>query len=452
MHLASTALLVFLTAIPAAQDEGRISKVATIDQLNLTVELPELEDFQSFGTLSEQVPGRWTGRLGKVELVITMFAADAAQFGIAIPEGVLMLVEDNAVHDDGADFRFDESRLIEGAYGSTPYAMIGSGAFRSEEGDLRSSFFAMTGLANGQLYSIEIETTPVASKAVEKELMHFFEKGVTYSGELENYEWTDEEAEARWRRDVPEDIKDKMKKKVQRTKHYIFLTNASGGNTYAKKMEENYKTIQKLFPFEETKSRRLMPVFIFRTRYQYVEFFANIMGSSKEEAARSGGHAWRDYYATMYESPGDPTHLHEQVHQIFANRLLRGGGGSWFQEGLAQYTATRKNELSGAAREVKKGRHKRLPEFVQMASLIYSTSGDDVKGGSEAGNLYMQAALLIEFMRESKFAKKGFQQFVMEIGRVPGGDVEAIDAVLMKIYEVNLLQLDELFIAYCKKR
>jgi len=451
MHLASAALLAFLTAIPVVQDEDALPKAATIDHLQMTVQLPELEDFQSFGTLSDQVPGRWTGRLGKNELVITMFAANAEQFGMTIPEGVLMLVEDNAVHDDGADFRFDESRLIEGAYGSTPYAMIGSGALRSEEGDLRSSLYAMTGLANGWLYSIEIETTPVASKAVEKELMHFFEKGVTYSGELENYEWTDEEAEARWRRDAPEGIKDDMKK-VLRSKHYIFLTNASGGKLYMKKMEENYKKIQKLFPFEETESRRLMPVFIFRTRDQYVEFFANIAGSSKEAAARSAGHAWMDYYATMYKEPGDPTHLHEQVHQIFANRLLLGGGGSWFQEGLAEYTECRKNELSGAAREVKKGRHKRLPEFVQMASLIYSTSGNDVKGGSEAGDLYKQAALLIEFMRESKFGKKGFQQFVREIGRVPRGDVQAIDEVLMRIYEVDLLQLDELFIEYCKKR
>ena len=451
MHIASAALLVFLPALPVVQDEGTASNVTTIDHLDITVELPELEDFQSFGTLSEQVPGRWTGRIGKVELVITMFAGDAKQFGFSIPEGVLILVEDNAVHDDGADFRFDESRLIEGAYGSNSYAMIGSGGIRSEEGDLRSSLFAMAGLANGQYYSIEIETTPVASKAVEKELMHFFEKGVTYSGELANYEWTDEEAEARWIRDAPEGIKDDMKK-VLRSKHYIFLTNASGGKLYMKKMEENYKAIQKLFPFEETESRRLMPVFIFRTRDQYVEFFADITGSSKEAAARSAGHAWRDYYATMYNSPGDPTHLHEQVHQIFANRLLLGGGGSWFQEGLAEYTETRKNERSGAAREVKKGRHKRLPEFVQMASLIYSTAGDDVKGGSEAGDLYKQAALLIEFMRESKFGKKGFQQFVKEIGRVPRGDVEEINAVLMKIYEVDLVQLDELFIDYCKKR
>jgi len=451
MHIASPALLALLVVSPLLDDEAENPRLVTVEHLNMALELPQLEDFESSGTLSEQVPGRWTGRLGDSEVVITMFCASAAQFGMTIPEGVLMLVEDNAVHDDGSDFRFSESELVEGAYGSTPYAMIGSGSLRSEQGEPRASFYAMTGLASGWLYSIEVEAMPVASKSTEKQLMHFFEKGVSYSGELENHEWTDEEAEARWVRDAPEGIKDDMKK-VLRSKHYIYLTNASGGSAYAKKMEENYKTIQKLFPFEETESRRLMPVFIFRTRDQYVEYYANIAGTSKEAAARSAGHAWRDYYATMYKSPVDPTHLHEQVHQIFANRLLLGGGGSWFQEGLAEYTETRKNERSGAAREVKKGRHKRLPEFVQMASLIYSTSGNDVKGGSEAGDLYKQAALLIEFLRESKFGKKDFLRFVHEMGRVPRGDVEAINEVLMSIYEVDLEQLDELFIEYCQKR
>ncbi len=450
MQLALTALLFLFPNSTAAQEEPA-EEATVIEQLSLTLTLPEMEEAVAYGTLSEQLPGRWTGKMGKSEILITVFAASARDFQMTIPEAVLMLVEDNAVHEDGSDFRFDETELIEGAYGGASYAMIGKGKLRSEEGEPHSSMFALAGIANGQIYSIEVEARPVASRAVEKELMHFFEKGVQYTGALDNYEWTDEEAEARWRRDVPPGIADDMKK-VLRTKHYIFLTNASGGKLYAKKMEENYKAIQKLFPFEETKSRRLMPVFIFRTRDQYIEFFADIAGSSKEAAARSAGHAWRDYYATMYESPGDPTHLHEQVHQIFANRLLLGGGGSWFQEGLAEYTECRPNELSGAAREVKKGRHKRLPEFVQMASLIYSTSGNDVKGGSEAGDLYKQAALLIEFMRESKLTKKGFPKFVAEIGRVRGGDVEAINAVLMKLYEVDLVQLDELFIAYCKKR
>lgn len=451
MLLASTALLALLFPATPGGDEPGGAKLQAIEALDMTLELPELEGMEGTGALSEQVLGRWTGRLSDSDLVITMFAGNAEQNGISIPEAVLMLVEDNAAHDDGSVFRFDETELIEGAYGSTPYALVGRGVLRSDEGEARGSLLAMTGLAKGSFYSIEIEVTPVASKALTKELMHFFEKGVSYAGELADYEWTDEEAEARWRRDVPEDLADDMRE-VIRTDHYIFLSNASGGALYAKKMEENYRTIQKLYPFPESDQRRLMPIFLFRTPDQYFEFMAKVTGGTKEQAARTAGHAWLDYYATMYKSAVDPTHLHEQVHQIMANRLLLTGGGSWFQEGLAEYAETRKNERSGAAREVKKERHKRLPEFMQLQSLIYSTSGDNVKGGSEAGDLYKQAALFIEFMRESRFAKEGFERFMHEIGRVRRGDIQAIDAVVQAIYEVNLVGLDEEFVDYCKKR
>jgi hypothetical protein len=53
---------------------------------------------------------------------------------------------------------------------------------------------------------------------------------------------------------------------------------------------------------------------------------------------------------------------------------------------------------------------------------------EDVKGGDEAGDHYKQAALLVEFLRESKFAKERFPAFVSANGRVPDNDVAAIEA------------------------
>ena len=438
--------LAFSVTVQEEADPNR----AVFPKYELTLELPDLDDFKSEGAISDELLGVWTGALEDHELEIQLFVSSSGNRDFIEPDEILLFVEENAEHEDGSRFLFSERELIEGAYGYVPYAAVGQGVIRSEQGEQMQTFFAMAGCLKTSVYSIEVTCTPVASKSVKKAIQRFFTKGVSYAGDAWNYKWTDEEAIARWRRDAPEGVKDM--KKIVRTAHYIFLSNASGGQAYAKAMEKNYKAIQKLYPFPEVKERRLMPVFLFRTPDQYYQYMSKITGGTIEDAQRTAGHAWQDYYATMYKAPGDKTHLHEQVHQIFGNRLLINGGGSWFQEGVAEYAECRKNELSGAAREVKKGRHKRLPEFVQLDSLIYSTSGDDIKGGSEAGDLYKQAALVIEFLRESKFGKRGFAEFLVEVGRAPRGDVDEINAALERIYEVDLKELDEKFVEYCKKR
>ena len=49
-------------------------------------------------------------------------------------------------------------------------------------------------------------------------------------------------------------------------------------------------------------------IVLFRTADEYCEFYSKIARIPPEEARRSKGHAWRDYYATWYEAPGDPVH------------------------------------------------------------------------------------------------------------------------------------------------
>ncbi len=144
-------------------------------------------------------------------------------------------------------------------------------------------------------------------------------------------------------------------------------------------------------------------------------------------------------------------HIHECTHQIFKNRLRLGGGGSWYQEGVAEYIETRENDRNEVARLVKKGRHTPLREFVQLPSLLHS-SEDDVRGGSKAADHYKQAALLIEFLSESKFAKAKFKEFLYTVGNLPRGNVELIDASFQDIYGVTIEGLDAEWQKYCKKR
>ena len=71
------------------------------------------------------------------------------------------------------------------------------------------------------------------------------------------------------------------------------------------------------------------PVMGFCTKEQYVDFPARNTRMSPLKAAQPKGHAYKDYYATWYESPNDPVHIHEATHQILSNRPELPGGGSW---------------------------------------------------------------------------------------------------------------------------
>ncbi len=230
------------------------------------------------------------------------------------------------------------------------------------------------------------------------------------------------------------------------------LTNASGGPLFAKKMEENLGKIREVFPFQEMKGSRLMPVFLFRTQDEYWSFCTKVTGMSTEAAERSGGHAWRDYYATWYEAPNDPTHIHEQTHQLFGNRLFLEGGGSWFQEGVAEYVESNKNDLNAVASLIAKGRHMPLVDFVQLESLLHSSEEERASGGSEAADLYHQAALFVEFLRESKWGKGKFESFLQTLGHAPDGNLQRIRDGFLKVYGVSLEEIDGEFRKYCGKR
>ena len=262
--------------------------------------------------------------------------------------------------------------------------------------------------------------------------------------------WTDEEARERWTRDAPPATHKKFETPI-RTKHYIVLTDQPGPGNFVKHMEECYGRIRATYPFEEKADERLMPIFLFRTPDEYYDYYSKVAGIPREQARKSKGHAWRDYYATYYDEPKNPVHVHEATHQIFANRLGLHGGGSWLQEGVAEYMSSTENERNIVAQVVAKGRHTRLVEFVQMKSLLYS-SQDDVSGDKASSLHYKQAALLIEFLRESKWGKTGFPKFLETVGKTKRGDLAEIEAAVESVYATDLAGLEKHWVDYCKKR
>ena len=418
----------------------------TFDELGLTLTLPELEGMTSKMEAEGQTRASWSGKLGASEVKIRLVTLEGDSYGLRDPEGVLELMEHN-IHDPENSV-FAGTGLLEGNYGYICYAATGR-ADHHVKGTTRlaSDTRYLCGMLDGSSYVVQVDCEPPLSGKDAKPIDKLLEQGIEYAGEVANIRWTDEEAIERYMRDTPEDCHDEMEK-ILRTDHYIILTNSSGGKAFAKEMERGYDYIQKIFPFEEVGCRRLMPVFLFQNRGEYYDFCKKITGGSM---TNSKGHAWKDYYATWYEAPKDPVHIHEATHQIFANRLGLSGGGSWFQEGVAEYIETRDNDRNAIATQVKKGRSMPLRDFFQVRSLINEGS-DDVKGGNQAGDLYKMAALFIEFMRESKFGKEHFDVFVHKMGAVPRSDIERIEAVFQELYDVTIDELEVEWKKYCKKR
>jgi len=435
---------------PAAQKEFR--------DLGLTVTLPG-----SFTELAEapvrgnQLRQRWTAKLGSASLQIDLYAVpNELPFDFKEPEDVMDMLLDNLrnISNGDASFSFEDQRLVEGKFGVCPYGSLARGALHDREGTQETGqLYLLGGLLEMYGYSLEVTATPQPGLDAAKEIVQFLESGISYKGPLRDPKWPDDEAKARWERDVPEKLQKKLEQ-IVRTKHYIIFTDSGSKTTcekFGEQMEKNFETIRKVFPFEDVPGRKLMPVFLFLTEEGYYAYIARVTGNSEDEVRHTKGVAHGDWYATYFEAKNDPVHIHEGTHQIFTNRLRLPGGGSWFQEGVAEYMSTAKNDRTVAANTVKKGRHLPLIDFIKIKSLLFSPK-EDKKGGDEAATHYEIAALLIEFLHDSKFGKDKFQDFVRAVGLSARNSPAAIERAVKAVYGTDLAGLDKQWVEYCKQR
>ncbi len=254
-------------------------------------------------------------------------------------------------------------------------------------------------------------------------------------------QWSDEMVEARQAESFHDDWGEV---EILRSEHYIVFTNSSAGERYLDTMEDIYSKFGEAFPFHEPQGATLMPVFLFKTNDHYFQFYADITGVSLETARKSGGHAWRDYYATYYDAPKAPVHYHEGAHQLVHSRLHIQGGGSWFQEGMAVYfegtVFPGEDPAKGMGAEVKSGNYTRLREFFALPSLLYSSSA--VQDSSLANRRYQQAGALIKFLKQGPWADK-FDAF---LAAVKAG--ESTEDIFGQIYQLSIEELDEAFVEH----
>ena len=417
----------------------------------LTLDLSAFEDLAERSVdASGQVKASWTGSLAGVEVVMNLFVLpESFDMGDALE--VVELIEDNKARDGEWSFDVSEA-LTDGPYGWTSV-----GWFAANEGESGWDQFDVAGVyPDRSSYCLEVVALDGGGDAAFLEAARTFAReGVRYTGDVQDPNWSDEELAARWEAVAPERVQEQGELGVHRTKHYVILTNmrAKGGTVkkFGKLMEERYEEIRDLYPFEDLPGGRLLPIFLFQTPAQYHAFLVKALDMSQEEAERTAGIAYADFYSTSYEAPNDPVHKHEAVHQIFRNILRLNGGGSWFQEGVAEYAETRKNDRKPFRNVVKQEKHTPLREFFALRSLIFSQEIDK-KRGDVAGDSYLQANCLIEYVAEAKPLKEKFQEFVHRMGALRRNDVEGIERVLQELYGQSLDEFEEGFLAYWRKR
>jgi hypothetical protein len=178
-------------------------------------------------------------------------------------------------------------------------------------------------------------------------------------------------------------------------------------------------------------------VILFRSELEYQDYCRTV-GLDVRVAEQTRAHAIGSRHATWYESPRDPTHFHEAVHQLVAAWLRLDGGGAWFQEGLAEYAEANflpRNLHRLARNQVRSGTQLPLRQLLVVEDLL--ESGID---GTTAGDRYNQAASLVGFIRETWPHR--FQRFVEEVGVQPAGHVHLLEAALRRSLGLRIEELE----------
>jgi hypothetical protein len=449
-------------AAPAEDELPDAERTVEVAELGLRLVLPPIDGRQ--GELSDagQRWGFWRGTLGGAPVRITLWVLGRGENWFSEPQGVTALIRDNLEGQD-QPLEYLPQEYVPGPFGFVPYGSL-QPMRRYESTAVTGHKWVLGGILQDGGYALEVDLDAVPDESQRSVIESFLRSGVTYSGEVRDAQWTEEEIEARMAADLPSSL-DEERNRWSRTEHYIFFGNASADGAFARKLEEYYEVIRETFPFPEVEGQRLLPIFLFRTRDQYIDFLVEKLGMDRTAAGRTGGIASGDWYATTYQHPNDSTHIHELTHQIFGNRLMLSGGGSWFQEGVAVFVETvhYKQEANGVKNVGKRvgkdgaedaaaaGQFIRFKKLFAQASMLFSNSGATETGDSAAGQAYNLAGSVIYFVMNDKRTRDRAQEFVHKIGSVRRNDVPAIERVLGELFDTDVQGFEDMYVEFWKK-
>lgn len=402
-----------------------------------------------------QVYEFWRAELDAVKLEIVLRVMPRSEYeDLDAPSDIVEVTEWNRANDDraakkAAIFSFDEHRAVPGAFGWISYGWLGVKTLHLDTKPI-GTFLDFAVLTRDHGWELEIDAEPALDAAQLERLVETLRLAITYDGPKMEPNWTDEEVEERWRADAPKKVQEDQDLFVVRTEHYLIMTVLKKGTAgeFGKKMDENYERIRSIFPFDDVPGQRLLPIYYFQSDDEYFDFLVGKIGWSREQAERSGGVASGDWYATYHQAINAPVHIHEATHQIFDNRLMLGGGGSWYQEGVAEYMSSNENDLNELKRLAKDDEHTPFQKFFVVPSLLMSNEGERVSGESNAGLAYAQAAAIIEYVRHSKETRARFLPWIHAVGRTARGDLPSLERATVQTLGFDLAELESRWKAY----
>ncbi len=429
-----------------------------LDEFELQVDLTGIDELEGSVGRSGQQRGQWRGKYGGVDVSFSLAALTVEDgFDLSAPSEIAMIVANNrgnALRKKGGSYAYEISKPLEGKFGYVPFGWLA--AHDTNTGTKKDGYdILIGGVTKAGAYFLDMK---IKTRFSDKEWAEFEEWacGVfTYTGEVMDPNWTESEEEARWDRSMPDSIEGNSNNHVLRTKYYIIFTNVgkSTVRSFGKKVDENYEKVRSVYPFEDLPGQQLLPIFYFVNKSEYIDWCVLNISWTAKQAEQSGGVASGDAYSTYHQAANASVHIHEQTHQIFRNRLHLSGGGSWFQEGVAEYICSKQSELNEVKQRAKDGKTQPFEELFTVPSLLMSAGGASRKeGGSVAGGAYTQAASVIEFVKHSKYGKDKFLEWLHAMGSVGRGDLPAIKRGISKVYGATLEEFEAEYIKYWSKR
>jgi hypothetical protein len=440
MHLRSAACVVALTLLPTSASPAQ--GVLNVPDAGVTLKLPPLQKV-SLVPSDDPLRLRWLrGWLGEKPVELSVYLLPRDRFALAEPNDVVDESERRyALTAADKAFEFAEREEISGSFGALSYACYATGELvRASGSKARTTIVMVATVSERGATSVELVLEGSASEGDLATIRASLAQGLTVAGKPRDPQWSEGEALFRWERDVPEKVRKDPLKPAARTAHYIVLTNSSNGAPFARRMEEHFTKVEAALPLKERDGRRLMPVLLFKSREDYGRFCEAM---KIDAAVAAKGRATKDWYATWFESLNDPVHLREATRQIVRNRFGLAGGGAWFDEGLAEFVATKRDERNFIAATVAKGKAVPLHALIEMPTLA---------AGVDARRHALEAALLIEFVHESPATKEKFADFLAKVGTAPRRSVPGIERALRASLGMTIEELERAFTEYCSQR
>ena len=429
-----------------------------LEEFELSVDLSGLEELKGGVEASGQRRGRWTAKYKGVDVSLSLEALTVKEgFDFDMPSQISRLVGNNRgnkLRKKGGSYSFEISKVLEGPFGYVPYGWLA--AHDTNTGTKKDGYeIIVGGITKPGAYFLDVKIKTRFSPQEWEEFEKWAAGVFTYTGEVLDPNWTEEESDTRWDRSMPESVEGNGNNQIIRSKYYIIFTNVgkSTVRSFADKADENYEKVRSVYPFEDLPGQKLLPIFYFVNKSEYIDWCVKNIGWTAKQAERSGGVASGGAYSTYHKSINASVHIHEQTHQIFRSRLHLSGGGSWFQEGVSKYIDSKQSELNEIKQRAKDGKTQPFEEFFTLPSLLMSSSeGSRKEGGSVAGGAYTQAGSVIEFVKHSKFGQDKFLEWMHAMGSVGRGDLPAIRRGITAVYAVTLEEFEAEYIKYWSKR